>query len=81
MSKYISYDSDDKNSKDRFSNIFLKHIADWDDDDGCKEACHRLEMRSRLIRRNTGKIICINDYEDDGCHKRDMEGFFQHIVN
>lgn len=54
--------------------MILKHIAD-NDDEGCKEACQGLEMRSRLIRRDTGKCICINDYEiSDSCMG---EGYFQ----
>jgi hypothetical protein len=77
-SKYIEFDSDNDTKKDRFSNIFVKRLVD-NYDQRCDEACNSLEMRLRLIRRDTGKCICINDYES-GCYrgryKGLMEGFF-----
>ena len=85
LSKYISYDSnnDNKNKnnnnnmdyKNRFSNIILQTKVD-DDDDGCEEASAGFEMSSRLIRRDTGKCVCLNNYEGVRYYKGGMEGCF-----
>jgi hypothetical protein len=72
LSKYVSYESNDSN---RFSNIILQTKVD-DDDDGCEEASAGFEMSSRLIRRDTGKCVCLNNYEGVRYYKGGMEGCF-----
>jgi len=68
--KHLTFDPSNDSKKDPFSSVILprsySNDSDVDDDDydyGCVAAIKRLEMTSRLIRRDTGRSFCINDYD------------------
>jgi len=54
----------DEDNYDDFNVILPPDIDKYhgDNDPPTNWACNRLEMTSRLIRRDTGRCICINDY-------------------
>ncbi|MGK3741626.1 MAG: hypothetical protein ACI8RD_002867, partial [Bacillariaceae sp.] len=78
----VSYDS--SKNKDRFSNIILqtKVVEEEEEEDydgwcsGYVDAINRLEMRSRLIRQDTGKCVCLNDFNGIIEHTGGAEAYF-----